>query len=149
MKKPGNLATSFGLLKGVWGGAGVGLLTCDFIDLLGGDPYPVFGWVLGICSCTTIGGVIGYFRDQRARRSGALPTRPLWPWFALAGGILYEAIGIGWVFRDNRSEVFQIWSTIMLIAGTAYLLVPTTVWLLRQLRGSRCPDRTSPTTKST
>jgi|GEM_PF-4156397 len=148
MTSPAQRATNFGLLKDVWGGVGVGLLSCDFIDLLGSDPYALFGWVYGICVCTTVGGVIGYFRDQRATQPGMLPNSPLWPWFALAGGILYEAICIGWVFRDNRSEVFRLWTTIMLIAGTAYLLVPSIVWLRRKSRESRCPDRNSPTTKS-
>ena len=149
MAKPIDRLTSYGLLKGVWGGAGVGLLTCDFIDLVGGDPNALFGWVYGICVCTTVGGVIGYVLDQRARQLEELPTQPLWPWFALAGGILYEAICIGRVFRDNRSEVFHVWSKIMLVAGLTYLLVPSIVWLLRKSRESRCPDRNSLPTKST
>jgi hypothetical protein len=108
-----------GAAKGLLIGVGIGLLTCDFLDLSGGDVTAFYGWLTGIAVGAIIGSTVGY---ATANSSSPFMSVNLGNWLLLLGScILYERLLV--TLTILREHPALVWSCVMVASGVAYLIL--------------------------
>jgi hypothetical protein len=113
------------LLRGGLAGLGFGLLSCDIIDLFGGDANALRGWYGGIPLLTIIGIFVGWMNSSRTTLWGCplkSPTARLM-WQSVGGFVLLEA-AFPLFLTMAKPEIVLPWALTMAAAGSAYVVLP-------------------------
>lgn len=127
-------------LRGAVAGLGLGLLSCDLLDLFRGDLTALLGWRTGLVLGPIAGGLVGRRRVSRPLVPRATsPDQPDWKligWLLLGYAIAYEA-GLGWWRADRSLPPVRTYLMIMTVAGTLYLGIPLGIAAARWWRRHR------------
>ena len=99
-------------LNGLLIGVGIGLQTCDFIDLGPSDYSPLYGWRNGLVICGTLGAALGY------RRHDSLA----WRWLILLG-FMNLSLGLTVALTTFAGAPLNIYTATMISAGFCYVLL--------------------------
>lgn len=114
-------STIYGLVVG----GGLGLLSCDWMDLRGGDGRALYGWMTGILFGLVIGGAVGWSRpDQPAERfHGESRSKIAGRWLQGIGALLLCHGIMGLIMRPTPGNApLMIWTATMVSAGIGYLI---------------------------
>ncbi|MCU0712157.1 MAG: hypothetical protein MUC43_08865 [Pirellula sp.] len=103
-------------INGLLIGLGVGLLTCDFLDLSPSDYTPLYGWRNGVIFFGLLGTAVGYTRSDLLA----------WRWLILLG-FVNLSIGSTVGFTTFAESPINIYTATMISAGFCYMLLGTLV----------------------
>ncbi len=105
-------ALSASTINGTLIGIGIGLQTCDVLDLSPRDFSPLYGWSIGIAFFGLLGTVVGYLRNDQLA----------WRWFLLLGSAssLLGATIARTIFAESPLNVY---TGVMISMGVCYMLL--------------------------
>ncbi|MFN8738705.1 MAG: hypothetical protein ACK5YR_02185 [Pirellula sp.] len=102
------VSTINGLLIGI----GIGLQTCDVIDLSPADYTPLYGWRNGLVFFGLLGAALGYTRNDVLA----------WRWLILLG-FMNLSLGSTVAFTTFAESPINLYTATMIAAGFCYMLL--------------------------
>lgn len=111
------VSTINGLLIGI----GIGLQTCDFLDLSPADFTPLYGWRNGLVFFGLLGAALGF------RRNDAFA----WRWLILFG-FMSLSLGSTVAFTTFAESPINLYTSTMISAGFCYMLLGAMIAVLRR-----------------
>lgn len=121
-----NLVSAF---NGFLLGLGLGLLSCDWIDLSPDNLVPLLGWRNGIAFCSLLGVAIGYFRQD------SIACKLL-----VALGICHVSTGPTVAMTTFEGQPWNIYTTTLPVAGCVYILTGILAAFYKRQPKSRVTD---------
>jgi hypothetical protein len=103
-------------INGLLIGLGIGLQTCDFIDLNPADYTPLYGWRNGLIFFGLLGAALGYTRNDVLA----------WRWLILLG-FMNLSLGSMVAFTTFADSPINLYTATMISAGFCYILLGATI----------------------
>ena len=128
------VSTINGLLIGI----GIGLQTCDILDLSPADYTPLYGWRNGIVFFGLLGLALGFARNDVLA----------WRWLILLG-FMNLSLGSAVAFTTFAESPVNLYTSVMIAAGFCYMLLGAILALINQKIASSSVRNESPKTTAT
>ncbi len=116
-------------------GIGIGLQTCDILDLSPADYTPLYGWRNGLVFFGLLGAALGRTRNDKLA----------WRWLILLG-FMNLLLGSTVAFTTFAKSPINLYTSIMIAAGSCYVLLGAIIPITNRKVASSSERTESPET---